>query len=59
MTATLASHAIDYVFLGPELGGGPEGASFYRPDGTLDVAVRSEAPDFKAGILRLAEALTL
>jgi uncharacterized protein (DUF488 family) len=37
---------IEYVFLGKELGGRPAG-------GTLDYALRAEAPDFRAGIDRL------
>jgi uncharacterized protein (DUF488 family) len=51
----LATHAIDYVFLGRELGGRPEGAEFYGPDGSVDYARRMEAADFKAGIARLVE----
>jgi uncharacterized protein (DUF488 family) len=49
----LAAHAIEYVFLGRELGGRPEGAEFYRVDGTVDYARRAEAPEFEAGIRRL------
>jgi uncharacterized protein (DUF488 family) len=49
----LASHAIEYVFLGRELGGRPEGPEFYRPDGTVDCERRSQAPDFQAGVERL------
>lgn len=53
LTQMLAAHAIDYEFLGHELGGRPEGAEFYRPDGGVDYARRAEAPDFKDGIERL------
>ncbi len=49
----LATHAIDYVFLGRELGGRPEGTEFYGLDGAVDYARRMEAPDFKAGIEQL------
>ncbi len=51
----LATHAIEYVFLGRELGGRPEGAEFYGADGAVDYARRAEAPDFMAGIERLVE----
>lgn len=49
----LATHSIDYVFLGRELGGRPVGAEFYKPDGSVDYARRAEAPDFKAGVDQL------
>jgi uncharacterized protein (DUF488 family) len=51
----LAAHSLDYVFLGRELGGRPAGAELYGPDGRLDYARRAGAPDFQAGIERLAE----
>jgi uncharacterized protein (DUF488 family) len=50
---TLASHAIEYVFLGRELGGRPEGAEFYRSDGSVDYERRVQANDFRAGVERL------
>jgi uncharacterized protein (DUF488 family) len=49
----LATHSIEYLFLGRELGGRPAGSHFYGPDGSVDYAHRAEAPDFKAGIDRL------
>lgn len=49
----LATKAIEYVFLGRELGGRPAGAEFYGADRAVDYARRAEAPDFKAGIDRL------
>lgn len=49
----LAAHAIDYVFLGRELGGRPEGAEFYGQDGAVDYVRRMDAPDCKAGIEQL------
>lgn len=51
----LVARAIDYVFLGRELGGRPEGAEFYGQEGAVDYARRREAPEFKAGIERLIE----
>lgn len=51
----LGAHAIDYVFLGRELGGRPAGAEFYGPDGAVDYERRAGAPDFVAGLERLAE----
>lgn len=53
LARTLANHAIEYVFLGRELGGRPDGAEFYRSDGGVDRDRRAQAPDFKAGIERL------
>lgn len=49
----LASHAIEYVFLGRELGGRPDRAEYYRSDGAVDYDRRAQAPDFKAGVERL------
>ena len=53
MSAQLRARGIDYVFLGRELGGRPEGAQFYAADGQLDCARRAQATDFIAGIERL------
>jgi uncharacterized protein (DUF488 family) len=50
---TLACHAIEYLFLGRELGGRPDGAEFYSSDGAVDYERRAQAPDFKAGVERL------
>ena len=49
----LANHAIEYLFLGRELGGRPVGAEYYRSDGAVDYDRRAQAPDFKAGVERL------
>jgi uncharacterized protein (DUF488 family) len=49
----LDRHGIDYVFLGRELGGRPDGAEYRRQGGAVDYARRAEAPDFTAGIERL------
>jgi len=54
LAQTLATHTIEYVFLGRELGGRPEGAEFYREDGSIDYARRAAASDFKEAIERLA-----
>ena len=51
----LAAAGIDYAFLGRALGGRPDGADFYRPDGTVDHPRRAAAPDFQAGLDRLIE----
>ena len=49
----LDARGVDYVYLGRQLGGRPEGRSFYRQDGTVDYARRASAPDFGDGILQL------
>jgi uncharacterized protein (DUF488 family) len=49
----LDANGIDYVFLGRQLGGRPEGRAFYRDDGTVDYALRRAAPEFTDGIQRL------
>jgi uncharacterized protein (DUF488 family) len=49
----LRAQGIGYEFLGRELGGRPQGAQYYGPDGALDYARRAEAADFQAGLLRL------
>ncbi|MEY4550224.1 MAG: hypothetical protein RL685_6419 [Pseudomonadota bacterium] len=49
----LRAQGIGYEFLGRELGGRPQGAQYYGPDGALDYARRAEAADFQAGIQRL------
>ncbi len=53
LAQTLANHAIEYLFLGRELGGRPDGAEYYRSDGAVDYDRRAQAPDFKAGVERL------
>jgi uncharacterized protein (DUF488 family) len=49
----LNNHHVDYVFLGRQLGGRPEGRSFYRQDGTVDYTRRALATDFGDGIEHL------
>lgn len=55
LAQTMAGHAVDYVFLGRQLGGRPEGAEFYRQDGRVDYERRAAAPDFEVGIGQLVE----
>src|ERR1043165_9075518 len=43
-----------YLFLGKELGGGPEGAEYYDGEGHVLYGRRAEASDFCAGLDRLA-----
>jgi uncharacterized protein (DUF488 family) len=50
---TLAAQAVEYAFLGRELGGRPHGAEFYGRDGAVDYERRAQAPDFNAGLERL------
>jgi uncharacterized protein (DUF488 family) len=50
----LAGQAIDYLFLGAELGGKPKGDA--APAARLDYRDRVEQPDFRAGIDRLLAA---
>jgi uncharacterized protein (DUF488 family) len=49
----LRAQGIGYEFLGRELGGRPQGAQYYGPDGTVDYQLRAEAAEFQAGIRRL------
>jgi uncharacterized protein (DUF488 family) len=55
LAQALGAQAIDYVFLGRELGGRPAGAEFYREDGAVDYEGRAKDPDFKVGVERLLE----
>ncbi len=55
LAKTMTGHAVDYVFLGRQLGGRPEGAEFYRADGSVDYARRASARDFETGIEQLVE----
>ena len=53
LARTLDVEGIEYVFLGRELGGRPDGEEYLGPDGKLDPARRSRALDFLAGIDQL------
>jgi uncharacterized protein (DUF488 family) len=50
---TLAEHGIQYVFLGRELGGRPEGDHFYDDDDYVLYGQVAEADFFQAGLERL------
>jgi uncharacterized protein (DUF488 family) len=59
LSRSLESEGIEYVYLGRELGGRPEGQEFHDAEGHVDYELRSGAADFRAGIdelLRVAEA---
>jgi uncharacterized protein (DUF488 family) len=55
LATSLADRDIAYVFLGKELGGRPEQSSMYT-EGVADYEKMAAAPEFRAGIARLAEA---
>lgn len=55
LARSLDTAGVEYVFLGRELGGRPDGAEFYTADGKVDDARRAQAADFQAGIDRLIE----
>ena len=46
---------IQYVFLGAELGGRPDGDEFYDPDSHVLYGRMAETPEFKAGLSRLLD----
>jgi uncharacterized protein (DUF488 family) len=51
------AEAIDYVFLGEELGGRPEDPKAYGSDGIVDYLVRRKSYAFRAGIERVLQEL--
>lgn len=51
--ASLAAQGIGYVYLGAELGGRPEGPSFYDQDGHALYGPMAQQPDFRAALARL------
>jgi len=53
LARSLRAAGIDYVFLGGELGGKPEGDEYDDGHGGVDYARRAKAPDFQAGLDRL------
>jgi len=53
----LQSEHLDYLFLGEELGGRPDDADAYRPDGVVDYRVRRKSYAFQAGLNRLEKEL--
>ncbi|HXW14947.1 MAG TPA: DUF488 domain-containing protein [Terriglobia bacterium] len=53
----LRTEKFDYLFLGEELGGRPDDADAYRPDGVVDYQVRRKSYAFQAGLSRIAKEL--
>lgn len=53
LTRTLRSNGVEYVFLGRELGGRPEGNQFYDDEGHVRYDRLSKSPLFAAGLERL------
>ncbi|HWE63907.1 MAG TPA: DUF488 domain-containing protein [Chloroflexota bacterium] len=53
LKAAVIEAGLKYLFLGRELGGRPEGASYYDEDGRVDYAAVARSPLFRAGIDRL------
>lgn len=51
----LREQDIQYVFLGKELGGRPDGEEFYDPDGHVLYGRMAETQQFKAGLDRLLD----
>ena len=49
----LDARGVNYVSLGRQLGGRPDGREFYCQDGTVDYARRATATDFAEGISQL------
>jgi uncharacterized protein (DUF488 family) len=53
----LESEGISYLFLGEELGGRPDDADAYRPNGLVDYRARRRSYAFGAGVERLMKEL--
>ncbi len=49
----LRAEHLEYLFLGEELGGRPDDADAYRPDGVVDYLARRKSYAFQAGLDRL------
>ena len=52
---TLPKSRIEYLFLGNELGGRPEGSRYYDADGRVLYGQVAEAPFFQRGLARLQQ----
>jgi uncharacterized protein (DUF488 family) len=52
---SLAGARMDYVYMGGELGGRPQGSHFYYGDGRVDYDRLAQAPFYLAAIERLIE----
>ena len=59
LSRSMRAEGIEYVFLGRELGGRPDGAEFYDEGGRVDYARRSKAFEFQTGIERLSQIAAL
>ena len=53
----LQAEQFDYLFLGEELGGRPDDADAYRPNGLVDYRARRKSYAFQAGLNRLEREL--
>jgi uncharacterized protein (DUF488 family) len=53
----LGDEHISYLFLGEELGGRPDDADAYRPNGVVDYAARRKSYAFQRGLERLVKEL--
>jgi uncharacterized protein (DUF488 family) len=53
----LADEQISYLFLGEELGGRPDDADAYRPNGVVDYEARRKSYAFRSGVERLLKKL--
>jgi uncharacterized protein (DUF488 family) len=53
----LRAEHLEYLFLGEELGGRPDDADAYRPDGLVDYQARRKSYAFQAGLNRLGKEL--
>jgi uncharacterized protein (DUF488 family) len=53
----LHTESLDYLFLGEELGGRPDDADAYRPNGLVDYRARRKSYAFQAGLSRLEREL--
>lgn len=53
LQASLAAAALEYVFMGRELGGRPSALAFYTADGRVDYAEVARSEPFRRGIDRL------
>lgn len=57
LDALLEGEGISYLFLGEELGGRPDDADAYRPDGLVDYQARRKSYAFGAGLERVLREL--
>src|SRR2546423_1747938 len=57
LKAAVTAREILYLYLGKELGGRPDGAEFYDPDGYVRYDLVAESPLFLQGIARLEQGI--